>query len=91
MQKILVEVCAGTHCTMMGAMNIIDSIHSLQDIREELGSCCEVEVKPVPCLNNCKQTGTRGPVVIVNGELMEQAESEAVMARVLSICQSSLA
>ena len=91
MHRILVEVCAGTHCTMMGAMNMIDAIHSLAEIREEMGSACRVEVKPVPCLGNCKLPSVRGPIVRVEGELIENAQSEDVMARILDRCRTSQA
>jgi len=40
MKNILVEVCAGTHCTMMGAMNIIDAIHSLEEFNQDIIRVC---------------------------------------------------
>lgn len=86
MDKIIVEVCVGTHCTMMGAMNIIDSIHSLEEIQQEVGgTACEIEVRPTPCMELCRQ-GIQGPVVRVNGDLMHGAESEDVMAAIMALC-----
>ena len=85
MGKILVEVCAGTHCTMMGSMDIIDAVHSLDEIRQELEDACEVEVSAVPCMNLCKND-IHGPFVRVDGQLIQHAESEAVMAAIMSRC-----
>jgi NADH:ubiquinone oxidoreductase subunit E len=87
MGKIVVEVCAGTHCTMMGSMNIMDAISSLEDIRQGMENACEIEVRAVPCMNLCRQD-IRGPIVKVDGLLIEQAESESVMAAVMDLCTS---
>jgi NADH:ubiquinone oxidoreductase subunit E len=89
MGTILVEVCVGTHCTMLGAMNIIDAVHSLDEIRQSLGDACEdctVEVKAISCLNLCKN-GENGPFVKVDGQLISQAESESVMAAIMESCR----
>ena len=87
MEKIIVEVCAGTHCTMMGAMNIIDSVHSLDEIQREMGGTfCEVEVRAIPCMDLCRQ-GIQGPIVRVNGQLIHEAESENVMAAIMARCR----
>ncbi|NMD37111.1 MAG: (2Fe-2S) ferredoxin domain-containing protein [Christensenellaceae bacterium] len=84
-KKIVVEVCTGTHCVLMGSMHMMDSIASLAEIREEMGSTTEIEVKAVPCLNLCK-SGTRGPFVIVDGKTIPQAEADVVMAEIMSHC-----
>ena len=89
MGKILVEVCVGTHCVMMGSMNIIDAIHSLEDFREEMDYPCEIEVRAVPCLDICKDSLREhldGPWVRVQGKMIPHAESETVMAAIMDAC-----
>lgn len=86
MSKIVVEVCSGTHCVMMGSMDIMDAIASLADVYAEQGRHLEIEVKAIPCLNNCKQ-GKSGPVVIVNGQEIEAADSESIMSMIMEISQ----
>ena len=85
MRKISVEVCAGTHCTMMGTMDIIDAVHSLEEIREGMDNPCEIQVSAVPCMNLCKED-IQGPFVRVDGTLIQRAESEAVMSAIMSLC-----
>ena len=91
METILVEVCAGTHCVMMGSMNIIDAVHSLEEIREDIGTPCKIEVKAVPCMKACKADTAlekkQGPFVKVNGKMIKQAESENVMAEIMKVCE----
>jgi NADH:ubiquinone oxidoreductase subunit E len=41
MNTIKVQICFGTHCTMMGAMDIMESVNELQP---ELPEGTEVEV-----------------------------------------------
>lgn len=89
MDKILVEVCVGTHCVMMGSMNIIDAVHSLEEFRRDMDNPCEIEVRAVPCIDICKDglSGHRdGPWVRVQGKLIEHAESETVMAAIMDAC-----
>lgn len=83
MKEIIVQVCAGTHCTMMGAMDIMDAIASLKELNHPALANLEVRVEAVPCLDTCKQD-TKGPVVKVAGRLLERADSESVMAAILS-------
>ena len=85
MASIIVEVCSGTHCVMMGSMNIIDAVHSLDELRRGMDACCEVEVRPVPCMNLCKD-GAQSPFVKVDGVLIEGGESDAVMAAIMDRC-----
>lgn len=86
MSKIVVEVCAGTHCVLMGSMDIMDAIASLAEVYAEQGKVCEIEVKAIPCLNNCKE-GKSGPVVIVDGQEIEAADSESIMSMIMEISQ----
>ncbi len=93
MERILVEVCAGTHCVMMGSMNIIDAVHSLEEFREEMGTPCKIEVKAIPCMNLCKEDSlgesNQGPFVKVNGRMIEHAESDGVMAEIMKVCKEA--
>lgn len=86
MPKILVEVCAGTHCTMMGAMDIISAVEGLAEMRSELGSECEIEVRPVPCNHTCDKRDL-APVVFVDGEMMTNTDTESVMEKVSAIAR----
>jgi len=86
MKNILVEVCAGTHCTMMGAMNIIDAIHSLEEFNQDNINICQIQVEAIPCMNLCRGTD-QGPFVRVDGQLISQAESESVMAAIMVRCR----
>lgn len=87
MKELLVEVCAGTHCTMLGSINIIDAIHSLDEIRRGRGdSGCNIKVLALPCMNLCKDE-VQGPFVRVAGQLIQRANSEDVMAELMRLCQ----
>lgn len=86
MSRIKVDVCAGTHCTMMGSMDIIASIESLIDI-EELGTDCEIIVNPIPCNGQCEH-GLHSPIVIVNGKTITGADSETIMSEIMNIVRA---
>ncbi len=86
MKKIIVEVCAGTHCTMMGSMDIMDAIASLDDEQLGLDSQCSIEVKAIPCKGTCEH-GKRSPYVFIDGELIENADSSSVMSKIIELVQ----
>jgi NADH:ubiquinone oxidoreductase subunit E len=81
MGKISVEVCAGSHCTMMGAMDIVAALESLIDL-QELGGNCDVEIHVVPCSGACDH-GKQAPIVSVNGHTILKADMETVMSLVM--------
>lgn len=84
MPRILVEVCAGTQCTLMGAMDIISSVEGIRELHQEMDPGCEIEVHPIPCTLACKN-GPDAPVVIINGETMLRTDSESVMEKIFAI------
>jgi len=88
MPTIIVEVCAGTQCTLMGAMDIISAVEGLSDLHGGLKPDCTIEVRPIPCTHGCDQSD-RAPIVYINGELMENTNTESVMEKVFDIARSS--
>lgn len=84
MPKILVEVCAGTHCTLMGAMDIIDSVEGLLEFHQDINPDFEIEVKPITCSKAC-ENGLHSPVVLINGEIFLQTNSESIMEKILEL------
>lgn len=86
MPLIKVDVCAGTHCTMMGSMDIIASVESLIEL-SDFNPDCEILINPVPCNNQCEH-GRLAPIVSINGQYLENADSETVMSMILEIIRS---
>lgn len=73
MKNVKVQICAGTHCTMMGAMDIFEVV---DHINEEYPDQ-QVEVELVKCFGNCK--ANQAPVVVVEERKIISATSEKVM------------
>ena len=88
MAHIIVEVCVGTHCVLMGSMNLMDAVQSLEEIRQGLENACTVEVRPIPCMDLCRD-GDHGPFVRVDGQLVAGGESEQVMAAIMDRCMAA--
>lgn len=84
MKKITVEVCSGTQCVMMGAMDIVASIQSLSSLKQQIRLDRKIEIVTTKCFGLCKQ-GKCGPFVRIDGHLLENADSESVMSNIISI------
>ena len=84
MKKLIVEVCVCTECVMKSAMDIIDSIESLKKLKVQLRFDTQIEVKMCKCLGDAKH-GDLSPMVRINNEVLERANSETVMARVIGL------
>lgn len=85
-----VEICVGSRCTMLGADHIISSVEDLQetilkdmDTREDFS----LEVSLIKCHNRCKNGSNVSPLVIIDGEVMENANSQEVMSTIIKKAQ----
>ena len=86
MPKFEVNVCVGTHCTMMGAMDIIAAVESLNDL-EQIGEDCEILVNHSACNSVC-ELGSLSPVVTINDKVYTQTDSETIMSEVLELVRA---
>lgn len=77
--KIHVEICVGTRCTLMGALNLGTM---LEDVLEEMEE--EISVDYVKCLDNCQES-EHYPMVKVNGEEVYSASAEKVFQKIREI------
>lgn len=78
MEKLVVEVCLGTACHLMGSLDIIDAVETLPaDVRER------IELRGVTCLMTCR----KGANVRVNGLVL----SEMTPERLLTVIEDNLA
>lgn len=84
MKSLEVKVCVCTHCIMDGAMDIVESIESLQKLKSQLRFNTSVKISANECL--CERgSGDRSVLVLINGEALEKATSETVTAKIISI------
>lgn len=67
MKSIVIELCAGTACHVMGAHGLNNFLNSLSDSLREA-----VRVKLTHCLGNCGE----GPSVRVDGKLYGRVSVE---------------
>lgn len=75
--SINLKICMGTHCTMMGNLNIEAAIEGLQE--EYPG---QIEIQPIKCLKFCKNN--QAPVVELNGEIITNATVERVVSEIIT-------
>lgn len=88
MKKLVVEVCVCTECVMKGAMEIIESIESLKKLKVQLRLNTQIEIEMSKCLGEAKH-GASSPLVRIGGDLLERADSETVMARIIGAASSA--
>ena len=79
MEKILVQVCLGTTCFVMGGAN-------LQELSEIIPKRYgdKVDIVGSPCLGMCsiKMEYAKAPYVKVDNELIEEATVDKVLAAI---------
>lgn len=85
MRSIEVKVCVCTHCIMNGAMDIIDSIESLQKLKSQLRFNASVKIIANECICEKGEHGAHSPLVSINGELIKKATSENIAAKIISL------
>ncbi len=86
MQKLTVQVCVCPECVMNGAMDIMEAIESLNKLKVQLSLHASVNIIPRAHLGE-EDHGSKSPLVIVNNELIENANAETVMSKILTHLQ----
>lgn len=76
--KVLVNVCMGTTCSMMGNLNLFED---LEELKEDYPESLEVNV--VKCLDSCKEG--KAPVVSINGEIRPSDRSDQIISEILGV------
>ena len=79
MITVKVQICVGTHCTMMGAMDIYEFVTNMNDEYQDR----QIEVELVKCFGDCK--ANQAPVVLVEGRKITSATSEKVMETIMEV------
>ena len=89
MKKLNVEVCVCTECVMKGAMDLIESIESLKKLKVQLRFNTQIQIEMNKCLGEAKH-GLQSPLVKINDELVEKADSETVMAKIIALASQDI-
>ena len=84
MEDLKVAVCVCIECVMKGAMDIIESIESLNDVKDVLELSRGIYIETVKCIGEAKH-GMKSPIVSVGNVVIEKANTETVMAQILEM------
>ena len=57
-KKIVLEICQGTSCHLLGAQELLEALETLPDRRREA-----IDIQKVDCLKSCRQ----GPNIRIDG------------------------
>lgn len=87
MEDLKVQVCVCTECVMRGAMSIIESIESLNDVKDTLGMERGIVIETV---SNIDVDGHDCPVVRVGDIFIKNATTQTVMEKILMLTGSKV-
>lgn len=86
MDKVTVKICSGTSCFVMGAAQI-----QALEFTPPADIADKIEIVEVRCMNLCKDIKSkynRGPFVMVDNELVEEAGFEKVVAKIRDVIKA---
>ena len=84
MKRLDVKVCVCTQCIMSGAMDIVESIESLQKLKSQLRFNSAVNI--IADKRICEKDSIDiSPLVVINEEKVEKATSETVTAKIIGL------
>lgn len=82
-----VKVCMGSHCTLLGAMNILDQVEDLKSLIRQDDNCSdeEFDIEIVKCLCYYKnEKDNVSPVVVIDDEVLYNATGQIVMEKIMN-------
>ncbi len=77
MATLIIEVCLGTSCHLMGSQALLSAIEALPPERR-----VRIDLRGVTCLKSCR----KGPTVRINGVVL----AEMTPDRLLAVIEDSL-
>lgn len=83
-KDIKVDICVCTSCVMQGAMDLVESVESLKKLKGQLDFDGNIQVEMNKCIGD-KNHGEKSLVASINGKILERADSETVMEKVINI------
>jgi len=76
MTKIIVGLCVGTSCHLMGGMDLGTVI---EELKEQMGA--DLLIQKHTCLNQCR----KGPNVMLNGQIFTGMTPEKLKSKILAL------
>lgn len=76
--SIVIKVCMGTHCSMMGSLNLYDDLEELQKSYPE-----DIKLEMVRCLQVCSDK--KAPVIAINDVVRSSVKSEEIVSELLEL------
>lgn len=86
MKKTEVKVCVCTGCVMSGAIDIINGAENIRKLAKTKNFV--IKITPAYLIGDSVHDKS-SPVVLINDELIENTNSETVMAKILSLHEKS--
>lgn len=84
--KTIVEICACSKCVLNGSLQLVESVESLQGLRETLGLTKEIVVS-TPMLCDKHTQLQNYPTVTVDGVVVKNPKSETIMSMIITAAQ----
>lgn len=70
MRTLVIEICMGTACHLLGAQDIIDAVETLPAAQRD-----RIELRGATCLKTCR----KGPNVRVNGVVLSEMTPDRML------------
>ncbi len=83
MSKVIVTVCLGTTCHLMGASHLQSLSNELSEIQSQ-----HVEIQWKRCLGYCNSNPGKAPFVIIDGEVISEATLPKIAEKIETILQN---
>lgn len=74
---VKVEICVGSHCSLVGALNILETLEELEQEYPD-----QIEINRVECMDRCGDI-KNAPIVRVGDDLITSAQTQVVISKVM--------
>ncbi len=82
-RKILVQICSGTACFVMGGSDLLTLFEYLSPVERE-----QVSLAAVPCFEHCRAyQDKRPPFVMIDGQTHDRMDMEKLLTEIRKIIE----
>lgn len=80
MKNLNIDICCGTRCTMMGAIDLLEKAESFKSVFPD----DNISIRAIPCTQECKGQKV-APIIIIDNQKITNTTPQKLMEKMMEV------